>query len=280
MSRDHTIQFMGQISKTPNAFQLLEENVQAMSREALSEELLHCGIIPESYSHDSSEEKLWAKYCDILLAKALSCLNIETTVLRTRGNSADVFGKAPDYTIVGDAKAFRLSRTAKNQKDFKVSALDDWRKQDTFACLVAPLYQFPTSKSQVYLQAIAKNVTLLSYIHLKFLLDHPPHNSLIGLWSAPKSIAPSDIARNYWQAIDALILSSTGTSFDDLKTWQRMEIERTKEIGQEGIAHWQTVIASYNTLSREEAIKALIQSEKIEEKIQTIEHMIARDVVI
>jgi hypothetical protein len=38
-----------------------------------------------------------------------------------RADSADVEGATKDYTIVGDAKAFRLSRTAKNQKDFKVT---------------------------------------------------------------------------------------------------------------------------------------------------------------
>ena len=33
------------------------------------------------------------------------------------------------YSLVADAKAFRLSRTAKNQKDFKVQAMDGlaWR---------------------------------------------------------------------------------------------------------------------------------------------------------
>ena len=36
--------------------------------------------------------------------------------------------------------------------------------------LVAPLMQYPTSKSQIYEQAIKRNVTLLSYTHLHFLL--------------------------------------------------------------------------------------------------------------
>jgi type II restriction enzyme len=67
---------------------------------------------------------LWAKYCDILLSKTWNYLGIQSQVIRARGNAADVMGTTPEYTIVGDAKAFRLSRTAKNQKDFKVSALD------------------------------------------------------------------------------------------------------------------------------------------------------------
>jgi type II restriction enzyme len=74
--------------------------------------LLFCGIIPEQFSHDSTEEKLWAKFCDILFSHVLNMLGIETQVIRSRGDSADILGKTNDYSIVGDAKAFRLSRRA------------------------------------------------------------------------------------------------------------------------------------------------------------------------
>ena len=67
-------------------------------------------------------------------------------------------------------KAFRLSRTAKNQKDFKVEALSKWRKDKDFACFICPLYQYPKNTSQIYRQAIERNVTLLSYIHLVYML--------------------------------------------------------------------------------------------------------------
>jgi hypothetical protein len=280
MSRLQTISFIQQIAKTANAFEQLETNVYSLSREGLGIELLHCGIIPEAYAHDSSEEKLWAKYCDILLAKTLTHLDIPAEVLRARGNSADVFAKADSYTLVGDAKAFRLSRTAKNQKDFKIGALDDWRRQNTFACLIAPLYQFPVKQSQIYRQAITRNVTLLSYLHLKFMLDHPPQNSWVSLWQTPQTITPSDSAIEYWRAIDGVILATTGQSFEVLKAYQQSEIAQTRAIGQEGITHWQGVAETYRTLSREEAIETLIKSQKIEEKIATIKRMIARDVVI
>lgn len=146
-SRIKTIQTVQTIAKMQNAFDYLEKSLQSISKVELGEALLNCGIIPELFAHDSSEEKLWAKYCDILLAEALTFLGVQAEVLRARGNSADVFGKAAGYSIVGDAKAFRLSRTAKNQKDFKINALDDWRKDSTYACLIAPLYQYPTGRS-------------------------------------------------------------------------------------------------------------------------------------
>ena len=95
---------------------------------------------------------------------------------------ADVYAKTNDYTLVGDAKCFRLSRTAKNQKDFKVSALDDWRRTGTYAVLVSPLFQYPVDRSQIYAQAISRNVTLLSLTHLKLLLDKSNGIILKDLW--------------------------------------------------------------------------------------------------
>ncbi len=82
-----------------------------------------CGNIPESYGHDTSEEKLYSKYTDCLLSLAYNELGLKSLVLKERADAADVEAFAKDYSFVADAKAFRLSRTAKNQKDFKVQAM-------------------------------------------------------------------------------------------------------------------------------------------------------------
>ena len=273
-SRSAIIQLVGSLAGSVQAFDQLEHSFAALSIDQLSRELLVCGIIPEQFAHDSSAEKLWAKLCDILLADTLRHLNIEATVLRARGDSADVFGKAVDYTLVGDAKAFRLSRTAKNQKDFKVSALDDWRRTNTFACLIAPLYQFPTNKSQIYLQAEQKNVTLLSYVHLKFLLDFSVSRSLISLWQTPATLTPATDASRYWEAVEQTILAITGKDAALLLNYKTQEIEQTHRIGQESITYWQTVLSQYRTLSREEAIEKLIAQAGIDAKIRTIRRAI------
>ena len=169
--RKETIELIFKIAKEKDAFDQLDKYFSAFLKEQLSSNLIECGILPEMFDHDSSEEKIWAKFSDIILSKALNHLGIKTEVLGARGNSADVFGKTDEYTLVGDAKTFRLSRTAKNQKDFKVSALDSWKQGNNYAMLAAPLTQYPTKKSQIYAQAIEKNVTLISYTHLHFLLD-------------------------------------------------------------------------------------------------------------
>jgi hypothetical protein len=272
--RKRVIDLILEISGEENAFDILEDTFAGVKREVLSESLLECGIIPECFEHDSSEEKLWAKYCDILLAHVWTHLGVPSEVLRARGDSADVFGRSHSYTIVGDAKAFRLSRTAKNQKDFKVRALNDWRRQDTYASLVSPLYQYPRRSSQIYRQAIEHNVTLLSYVHSKFLLDRFPGQDLQALWRVPSSLPLSKSASAYWQAIDDTVCRLVDADADSLRAYKVRAIEKTQELGDEGIQFWKTKIEAYKKLSQEEAVRRLIKAEKIEAKIRTISRAI------
>jgi type II restriction enzyme len=105
--------------------------------------LTQIGTIPESIAHDSTEEKLFAKVSDAVLSRAFRELGLKSSVLSTRADSADVIVQSDiyGYTLVSDAKAFRLSRTAKNQKDFKIGALSGWRKDMDYAVLCSPYFQ-------------------------------------------------------------------------------------------------------------------------------------------
>jgi len=276
MLRNKIIDLIFSIAKQKNAFDILEETFSNLSKEVLSNALIECEIIPEHFEHDSSEEKLWAKYCDILLAHSLNHLGISSEVLRTRGDSADVYGKTKNYTIVGDAKAFRLSRTAKNQKDFKIKSLDDWRKENTYACLISPLSQYPIRSSQIYSQAIKHNVTLLSYTHLKFLVDFFLDHDLTSLWITQENTLSIENknAISYWEKIDEKICHILDKDLKELNNYKIDSINITKKLGQEGINFWETKKNLYQELSREQAISELIKAEKIEAKINTIKKAI------
>ena len=110
------------------------------------------GIIPESIAHDSKEEKLYAKVSDIILSRCFYELNMNVTVIKERANNADILvsSKYHNYSLVADAKAFRLSRTAKNQKDFKVESMSHWKGDNDYSVLVVPYFQYPQHKSQIY----------------------------------------------------------------------------------------------------------------------------------
>lgn len=276
MNHDDVVRLIEQIAKSPDAFEVLFDALKSLKRDDISQLLLTCGIIPENFDHDSSQEKLWAKYGDILFSLTLNLLNISSQVIRMRGNSADILAQTSDYTLVGDAKAFRLSRTAKNQKDFKISALNDWRGKHTFACLIAPLYQYPTRKSQIYQQAQKHRVLMLSYVHLKFLLDFMPDTSLKSLWQMPELLDTDVDGVGYWKLVDDTCLTLTSQPPKSLSDYKQLELDHVKMMGNRSIAYWQDVIAQYEQLSQQEAVRRLIQSEKIEQKIITIRQTVER----
>lgn len=286
MKRENIIGMIFEISKEENAFDKMENALKDISKEDLSKNIIECGILPEVFSHDSSEEKLWAKYSDVMLSHALNHIGIKSRVLRARGNSADVFGQTDTYTIVGDAKTFRLSRTAKNQKDFKIKSLDDWRKHDTYAVLVSPLYQYPSKGSQIYFQAVDKNITLLSYVHLKYLLDFHTNENLSELWETGKRLKKKlkstefSSAQVYWGEIDRVICGILKRSLESLKMYKEQEIIKTKELGEEGIRYWEGKINSYQRLTKWEAVKKLVEVEKIDTKIKTIQKSINKEYIV
>jgi hypothetical protein len=64
MIRNKFIKLVFEVSKKPNTFDILERELAKVSKQELSEFIIECGILPEMFQHDSSEEKLWAKYSD------------------------------------------------------------------------------------------------------------------------------------------------------------------------------------------------------------------------
>lgn len=241
------------------------------------EHLDHAGIIPESFAHDSTEEKLFAKYCDALLARSLSLVGMNTNIISERADAADVEARLPGYTVVGDAKAFRLSRTAKNQKDFKVEALNSWRKGSEYALLCSPLYQYPSSNSQIYLQASKYNVTLLSYTHLAFLIRNKPTSPgvLEDLWKVSKTLTPNKQATPYWEAVSSCVCKLSGTEKSKWSEAVRAERALLPKLAKVQIAYWKSEKQRLSGLSHDEAVSALIEALKVDSKIDTIFRNIA-----
>lgn len=244
---------------------------------AILDHLRLCGAIPESYGHDTSEEKLYSKYTDAVLAVTFSIIGLQSIVLTERADAADVEAVVEDYSFVADAKAFRLSRTAKNQKDFKVQAMDGWKKGKPFAMVVCPLYQLPSKSSQIYAQAIARNVCIFSYSHLALLVEialsvgrreatHLLHEVL----KTVAIINPSKDALPYWMALNRLILEYH-PSVEKLWKAEKIATLESIQISKEhSLEYLASERARIMLLSREEAIKQLIGIHKIESKIDVV----------
>lgn len=255
----------------------LSEEIRRDGVTALLDHLRLCPAIPESYGHDSSEEKLYAKYTDALISASYSYIGLESAVLTERADSADVEAVTDSYSFVADAKAFRLSRTAKNQKDFKVQAIDGWKREKPFAMIVCPLYQLPYRTSQIYEQAIARDVCIFSYSHLAVLTrlvktegTDAVVNLLHEIFNTVQAMNPSKDANTYWQAINRVMLQYGGLIS---KLWRTEKIATVESIDiSKAIAleHYVSQEKAIMELSRKEAVKQLIKMHRIGSRIETI----------
>jgi hypothetical protein len=256
----------------------LEAEFESDGPTAIIEHLYTCGVIPEALDHDSSEEKLYSKYTDCVIALAFVCMGFKSVVVEERGNSADVDVDATDYSFVADGKAFRLSRTAKNQKDFKVESMDGWRKEKDYATVVAPIFQFPSNKSQIYEQGIRRGVCLLSYTHLQVLVrlfagkDKKKVEPVVKIiLAAPKAMSPGSSAVNYWRGLNEALYRACA---DTKPAWAE-EYQRTGEalaaIRRMEIESLKAEAVRIEAMDKESAVKELIEARKLPQRIQTCE---------
>ena len=255
----------------------LEAEIKKNGVSSLIDHLRLCGNIPESYGHDTSEEKLYSKYTDCLLSLAYTAMGLKSLVLKERADAADVEAFAKDYSFVADAKAFRLSRTAKNQKDFKVQAMHGWKRGKPYAMVVCPIYQLPTSSSQIYQQATTQNVCIFTYSHLAVLLSYSEKEGqtkaqqlLKKIFETVEILNPSKNATDYWLAINKTILSFS-KAIEPL--WSIEKEVTTESIAiskEEALTFLAQEREKIMRMSHNEALKELIKLHKIESRMKTI----------
>lgn len=258
--------------------QELSQEIQQSGTGPLLGHLRLCGAIPEGYGYDSSEEKLYAKYTDVVIHEAYTVMGFTSLVLRERANAADVECITDDYSFVADAKAFRLSRTAKNQKDFKIQAMDNWKHGKPYAMIVCPVYQLPSRTSQIYQQATARSVCIATYTHLAVLVRYAQESTqnkavelVHEMFRAVEAMVPSKDATSYWQIINRTLLD-----FDRAigEIWREEKLASNESIlisREEALAFLAAERERIMRLSREAAIKEVLKLTKLNNKIQSIQ---------
>ncbi|MDR2008004.1 MAG: HindIII family type II restriction endonuclease [Alphaproteobacteria bacterium] len=246
--------------------------------------ILEIGTIPEDIEVDSSEEKLYSKASDILLAKSLEFFGLDATVYKERSGVADVYAKSKyhNYSLVSDAKSFRLSRTAKNQKDFKVESMVKWKKESDYSILCCPYYQYPKNKSQIYKQALDGNVLLFSWEYLYLLLDNNIKEtsslSLANLWNYSSIVAQNttiaDSHSSFLNEYNVYIKEFLKLTEEQIQDYFTRFKNQLKLRGDNEVIYWQNEMGRINNLNREEAIFELLESKKLDNKIKTIQKFI------
>lgn len=262
----------------------LQEILFAINKNDTIAIITEIGIIPEDIPHDSSEEKLYTKVSDILFAKALKDMDFEVQVLRERSNCADIVAQSKyhGYSLVGDAKAFRLSRTAKNAKDFKVDSMVHWRGDNDYSVLTCPYYQYPKANSQIYKSALDGNVALFSWEYLYILLSsrikETPDLNLSDLWNQSaiirRSVTVEESSKSFIGQQDSNLLNIINISedtFNQLFSQIKCMIVRR---GNSEIQYYEDEINRIRQLDRKTAIEELIVRMKLDSKIDTIKTFI------
>ena len=260
----------------------IESYIQSLSKDDFIEIVKEIGTIPEVIEASSTEEKLYSKASDIVLARCFSEIGLKAKALSERGNSADIVAESHHgYTLVADAKTFRLSRTAKNQKDFKISTLSRWRGMEhDFAVLVAPYFQYPNTSSQIYASSLSDKVCLLSWEHILFLLNQQVVEdvslSLEQIWNAPtrierdSKIAYADRMNCLFPYINKMVCDRIPISLKDFEEQLNICKLYIFERSNDEIAVLNAEIQKIEEYTKEQAIKELNKSRKLNEKISAI----------
>lgn len=248
--------------------------------------IYNIGIIPESIGHDTTEEKAFSKLSDIVLARAFREIGLDSEILKTRANSADVYAesKIHKYSLVADAKSFRMSRTAKNQKDFKIDALSKWKKNEDYSILCSPYFQYPSKKSQIYKQSLEKNVCLLSWEHLIFLIENKiKENKSINfsnIWNFgniySEKISLKNSENNFFDNFNEKFchtISINNNKFTDTLINQ-IDIIKKRSIKEK--LYLENEINIIKSYTKEQAILELIKSQKLEDRIKHIDDFVKK----
>ena len=258
----------------------LRGEIESEGNISLLQHLRICGAVPEQYRHDSSEEKLYSKYTDAVVSEALRSMGLASTTIKTRSDAADVQARASDYSLIADAKAFRLSRTAKNQKDFKVQAMDGWRGDLDYAVIVGPIYQFLPRTSQIYLQAITRNVCLLSFSHLACLValadqrnPEVAEDALVQILKTVNILHPSKSAVDYWMGINRALINFLSDQVDLWETEKRASLEGLSIAKKESIQYLTSERDRILSLSRREAVEELVRLVGVNSRIQRVDNI-------
>ncbi len=277
--------WIGEISQLSGNFgvdaerveQELAHEIRENGIDALLGHLRLCGAIPERYGHDTSEEKLYSKYTDIVIHEAFSWMGFTSAVLRERADVADVECVSDICSFVADAKAFRLSRTAKNQKDFKIQAMDNWKHGKPYAIVVCPVYQLPSRTSQIYRQAAERSVCISTYTHLAVLVRYAQvagqarsRELMCEIFRTIEAMPPSNDAVSYWQGINRAFLNFEGNLAG---LWREEKFATSESIlisKEEALSFLAAERERIMNLSREEAINEVMRWRKLHNKIRAV----------
>jgi hypothetical protein len=216
-------------TNTTVGLQILAKELAEISDHQFAFLLTHSGFIPDQFGDDSSEETLYSKLIEALVAEWGKRLGFEVHLPTAKSSTEDVTIMRKKEVIVADAKSFRLGRSqaAPNTKDaIKPEDYAKWIARHTTKTAIGGLTTFPSKfdwqkGSDVYLYASnaseGKRILILFYEHLAFMLlnKHSLENGgVFEILKKYEKLFPSASKNRefYWKAINGFFQRLVGSS--------------------------------------------------------------------
>lgn len=195
--------------------------------------VLHSGFIPEIYTINGKQEKLYTKLVEILVCEWAIRIGFKQSVIqKKKSNIEDVTIKRGTEVIVCDAKANRMGRSQKapNVKDtIKKEAYSTWLKKHPVKDRIGGLVTFPSllswiKESEVYKYFSSGNppVTLLFYEHMSFILLYGINaNRIIDLQKNYKAVfnKASNSQTSYLKEVEGFLLKGKLEKWREFKRY-------------------------------------------------------------
>ena len=155
--------------------------------------------------------------------------------------------------------------------------MDRWKHGKPFAMVVCPIYQLPHKTSQIYQQAITRSVCVFTYSHLSLLVRYADEvnaqkaeDLLHIIFKTVSALNPSKNAVDYWLGINRTMLDYSKKISELWQDEKLAAVESIQIAKNEALKYLTSERARIMRLSHEEALKQLVKSSKIENKINTI----------
>lgn len=212
--------------------------LKEMNDQELAFLVLVTGYIPEFYKEDSSQETLYSKLVEVIVAEVFQRIGFtETTIQKQKASKEDVTIRIPGKVIVCDAKTYRLGRSqaAPNVKDtLKKADYEKWLHSYPEIERVGGLITFPSlfrwkggSDAYLYCTDFSSPIALTLYEHLAFMLISAlPPAALIGHLTDYKAAfpRPTKVQSEYFTSMDRSLFGS------HLKDWNSFKLESVQVI--------------------------------------------------
>jgi len=155
--------------------------------------------------------------------------------------------------------------------------MQGWKRGKPYAMVVCPIYQLPTSSSQIYQQATTQNVCVFTYSHLALLLAYSEKEGkskaqqlLKKVFETVQTLNPSKNATDYWLAVNRTILSFSKAVEPLWSIEKGVAAESIAISKEEALTFLALEREKIMQMSHEEALKELIKVHKIESRIKTV----------